>query len=215
MKTPGSRPCVSACATPSVSSSTRKSAGTGAPSPRLGQAATACCRRRTRPLTSSSISRISSESFREGTGDLKAFRADSRYEFDEDSWFKAVRFGVRHSEREQLNKEIGGNWGAIAPAWSGGYGMLSQTNTPAYELVDFKNFFRGGVVQGANTQFPYIRSDLLMNYSAMRNYLLNEPDFGTNHPWAPRGNLDGTGAYRPEDISDITEETSNAYVRFD
>ena len=158
---------------------------------------------------------FASDSFREGTGDLKAFRADSRYEFDEDSWFKAVRFGVRYSEREQLNKEIGGNWGGISPAWAGGYGVFSEMNTPAYELIDFRNFFRGGVVQGANTKFPYIRGDLLMNYSAMRKYMLNEPDIGTNHPWAPRGNLDGTGAYRPEDISDITEETQNAYVRFD
>lgn len=158
---------------------------------------------------------FASDSFREGTGDLKAFRADSRYEFDEDSWFKAVRFGVRYSEREQLNKEIGGNWGGISPAWAGGYGVFSEMNSPAYEIIDFKNFFRGGVVQGENTKFPYIRGDLLMNYSAMRQYLLNEPDIGTNHPWAPRGNLDGTGAYRPEDISDITEETQNAYVRFD
>jgi iron complex outermembrane recepter protein len=158
---------------------------------------------------------FASDSFREGTGELKAFRFDTRYEFGEDSWFKAVRFGVRYSEREQLNKEIGGNWGGISPAWAGGYGVFSQMNEPAYELIDFKNFFRGGVVQGANTKFPYIRGDLLMNYSAMRQYLLNEPDIGTNHPWNPRGNLDGTGAYRPEDISDITEETQNAYVRFD
>jgi iron complex outermembrane receptor protein len=157
----------------------------------------------------------SSDGFREGTGELKAFRADSRYEFGEDSWFKAVRFGVRHSEREQLNKEIGQNWGGISPAWAGGYGVLSEMDTPAYELVDFSNFFRGGVVQGSNTRFPYIRRDLLMNYTAMRNYILNEPDLGTNHPWTPRGNLDGTGNYRPEDISDITEETQNAYIRFD
>ncbi len=158
---------------------------------------------------------FASDSFREGTGELKAFRADSRYDIGEDTWFKAVRFGVRYSEREQLNKEIGGNWGGISPAWAGGYGVFSEMNTPAYELIDFKNFFRGGVVQGSNTRFPYIRSDLLMNYTAMRNYLINEPDIGTNHPWAPRGNLDGTGAYRPEDISDITEETQSAYVRFD
>jgi TonB-dependent receptor len=160
---------------------------------------------------------FASDSFRDGTGDLQAFRADSRYEFDEDNWFKAVRFGVRYSEREQLNKEIGGNWGAISPAWhnGAGYGVFSEMDTPAYELIDFKNFFRGGVVKGANTVFPYIRSDLLMDYSAMRQYLLNEPDIGTNHQWAPRGNLDGTGAYRPEDISDITEETQSAYVRFD
>jgi TonB-dependent receptor len=158
---------------------------------------------------------FASDSFREGTGELKAFRADSRYEFEEDNWFKAVRFGLRYSEREQLNKEIGGNWGGISPAWAGGYGVFSEMNSPAYEIIDFKNFFRGGVVQGSNTKFPYIRSDLLMNYSAMRQFLINEPDIGTNHPWAPRGNLDGTGAYRPEDISDITEETESAYVRFD
>ena len=157
----------------------------------------------------------SSDSFREGTGDLHAFRADSRYEFGEDNWFKAVRFGVRFSEREQINKEIGGNWGGISPAWAGGYGVLSEMSTPAYEIIDFRNFFRGGVVQGSNTKFPYIRSDLLMNYGAMRNYIDNEPDLAGNHPWNPRGNLDGTGAYRPEDISNIVEETRNAYIRFD
>jgi TonB-dependent receptor len=156
-----------------------------------------------------------SDSFREGTGELKAFRADSRYEFGEDSWFKAVRFGVRYSEREQLNKEIGGNWGGISPAWAGGYGVFSEMNSPAYELIDFSNFFRGGVVQGSNKSFPFIRGDLLMNYGAMRNFIDNEPDLAGNHPWNPRGNLNGTGAYRPEDISDITEETQNAYVRFD
>ena len=98
-------------------------------------------------------------------------RRFASYEFGEDSWFKAVRFGVRYSEREQTNKEIGLNWGGIAPAWAGGYGVFSQMDTPAHELVDFSNFFRGGVVQGANNKFPYIRSDLLMNYGAIRNYI--------------------------------------------
>lgn len=158
---------------------------------------------------------FAADSFREGTGDLKAFRTDLKYEFDEEAWFKAVRFGARYSEREQTNKEIGLNWGGISPAWAGGAGVLSQFNSPAHESVDFSNFFRGGVVQGSNTSFPYIRSDLLLNYGAMREFILNEPDLGTNHPWQPRGNLDGTGNYRPEDISDITEETTNFYVRFD
>jgi iron complex outermembrane recepter protein len=161
---------------------------------------------------------FAADSFREGTGDLRAFRADSTYEFGDDSWFKAVRFGTRYSEREQTNKEIGLNWGSIAPAWDGGRGgagVFSGFDTPAHESVDFSNFFRGGVVQGTNTNFPYIRRDLLMNYTAFRNYILNEPDLGTEHGWQPRGNLDGTGNYRPEDISDITEETTSAYMRFD
>lgn len=159
---------------------------------------------------------FAADSFREGTGDLRAFRADTRYEFEGDSWFEAVQFGVRHSERDQTNKEIGLNWGAISPAWGdGGGGVFSGFDTPAHEAVDFSNFFRGGVIQGTNTHFPFIRSDLLMNYSAFRNYIVNEPDLGTRHGWQPRGNLDGTANYRPEDISDINERTSNVYVRLD
>ena len=37
-----------------------------------------------------------------------------------------------------------------------------------------------------------VNEDLLTNYSAFRQYLLNEPQIGTNHPWAPRGTDDGT-----------------------
>ena len=155
------------------------------------------------------------DSFREGTGELKAFRSDLKYNIEGDDWFKAIRFGVRYSERDQVNKEIGLNWGGIAPAWAGGAAMMSQLASPASELVDFKDFFRGGVVQGSEHMFPFIRRDLLLNYTALRNYITNEPTIGTNHPWAPRGKLDGTGDYHPEDISDITESTSNAYLRFD
>jgi iron complex outermembrane recepter protein len=158
---------------------------------------------------------FAADSFQEGTGDLYALRADTTYDFEGDTWFKAVRFGARHSEREQTNKEIGLNWGGISPAWAGGAGVFSQFETPAHESIDFSNFFRGGVVQGGNTHFPYIRRDLLMNYPAFRQYLLNEPSLGTNHPWQPRGNLDGTANYFPQDISDITEQTSSGYVRLD
>jgi iron complex outermembrane receptor protein len=162
-----------------------------------------------------SVWQYAADSFREGTGELQAFRLDSKFDFEGDSWFKAVRFGVRFSEREQTNKEIGLNWGGIAPVWAGGAGVLGQFDTPVHEMVDFSNFFRGGVVQGANTQFPYIRRDLLLNYGALREYIDNEPDLAGNHPWTPRGNLDGTGIYRPEDISDITEETQSAFLRLD
>jgi iron complex outermembrane receptor protein len=158
---------------------------------------------------------FAADSFREGTGELKAFRLDTQYDFEGDTWFKAVRFGTRYSEREQVNKEIGLNWGGIAPAWAGGAGVFSQFDKPAHEAVDFSNFFRGGVIQGSNTKFPFIRSDLLLNYTAFRNFIDNEPDLAGNHPWQPRGNLDGTGNYRPEDTSDIVEATTNAYVRFD
>ena len=160
-----------------------------------------------------------------GTGDLYAVRADLTYDLEGGdglaSWFKAVKFGGRYSERSQANSEMGLNWGAIAPAWAGGHGIVGTFQDPAgaVEAVDFSNFFRGGVVQGDNTDFLFVNQDLLTNYSAFRQYILNEPQLGTNHPWAPRGTDDGSAFgspnFLPQDTSDITEATQNAYMRVD
>lgn len=160
-----------------------------------------------------------------GTGDLYALRGDFTYDLEGGdgmaSWFKAVKFGARYSERSQQNSEMGLNWGAIAPAWAGGYGIVGTFQNPsgAVEPVNFSDFFRGGVVQGDNNRFLFVRDELLTNYSAFRQYILNEPQLGTNHPWAPRGTDDGSAFgspnFRPEDTSDITETTKNAYIRFD
>jgi TonB-dependent receptor len=113
------------------------------------------------------------------------------------------------------------NWGAIAPAWAGGYGIVGTFQDPdgAAEAVDFSDFFRGGVVQGSETNFLFVNQNLLQDYTAFRNYILSEPQLGTNHPWVPRGEADGTAfgspIFRPEDTSDITETTKNAYIRLD
>jgi iron complex outermembrane receptor protein len=160
-----------------------------------------------------------------GTGDLYALRGDIKYDLDGGdgaaSWFKAVRFGARYSERSQMNSEMGLNWGGIAPAWAGGYGIVGTFQNPgaAVEAVDFSDFFRGGTVLGDNSEFLFVNEDLLTNYSAFRQYILSEPQLGTNHPWAPRGTDDGTAFgspnFNPQDTSDITEKTQNAYIRFD
>ena len=160
-----------------------------------------------------------------GTGDLYALRGDLKYDLDGGdgaaSWFKAVRFGARYSERSQANSEMGLNWGAIAPAWAGGYGIVGTFQDPAsaVEAVDFSDFFRGGTVLGSNSEFLFVNQDLLTNYSAFRQYILGEPQLGTNHPWAPRGTDDGTAFgspnFNPQDTSDITEKTKNAYIRLD
>ncbi|QIK78050.1 TonB-dependent receptor [Sphingomonas piscis] len=160
-----------------------------------------------------------------GTGKLYAVRGDVNYDLSggdgATSWFKDVKFGARYARRSQRNAEMGLNWGAIAPAWAGGYGIVGTFQNPeqAAEGIDFSNFFRGGVVQGDNTVFPFVNEDLLTNYSAFRQFLLNEPQIGTNHLWVPRGSDDGSrfGSpnFNPQDISDITEKTKNLYARFD
>lgn len=169
---------------------------------------------------------FAADRFQEGDGDLYALRADGNYDLSDSgdgliSWFDAVKFGARYSERSQVNAEMGLNWGGIAPPWAGGYGVAGTFQDPArgFQSVDFSNFFRGGVVQGSNQNFVFVHENLLTDYSAFRNYLRNEPQIGTNHPWAPRGEADGSAwgspNFRPEDISDITEKTKNAYLRID
>lgn len=158
------------------------------------------------------------EGHRDGDGELTAVRADGQYDFEGDSWFKSVKFGVRYSERSQTNKEMDVNWGSIAPAWEGTkLGIFSSQATPAYDKVDFANFYRGGVVQGPNTEFLVIRSDLLLDPVAMRNYVYNEPTFvnadgSRKSGWRTQLGADGKPNYDPARISDIVETTTNAYL---
>lgn len=158
------------------------------------------------------------EGHRDGDGELTAVRADVQYDFEADSWFKSVKFGVRHSERSQTNKEMDVNWGSIAPAWEGtGLGVFSSQKTPAYDQKDFSDFYRGGVLQGPNTQFLVIRSDLLLDPVAMRNYVYNEPTFvnadgSRKSGWRTQLGADGKPNYDPARVSDIVETTNNAYL---
>lgn len=170
---------------------------------------------------------FASDTFRVGKGDLYALRADFGYDLsggDEfASWFDAIKFGARYSEREQINQEMGQNWGSVAPAWDGrgGFAIAGTFQDPAsgFQAIDFSNFFRGGVVQGSNDSFVFVHEDLLTDYSAFLDYVRGEPQLGTNMGWTPRGEADGTRfgrpIFRPEDTSDITEKTTNAYVRVD
>ncbi|MBO9624391.1 MAG: TonB-dependent receptor [Sphingomonas sp.] len=167
-----------------------------------------------------------SDGFQLGTGELYALRADLAYDLSGGdglaSWFHGVKFGVRYSERSQVNSERMGNWGSIAPAWDGrgGLGIVGTFQDPsAFEAVNFSDFFRGGVVQGANNSFVFMKDDYLSDYSKFIDYLHNEPQLGTNYGWTPHGTADGTQwgspIFLPENTSDITEKTKNAYVRVD
>ncbi|MGN7158777.1 TonB-dependent receptor [Sphingomonas sp. SAFR-052] len=166
------------------------------------------------------------DQFQNGDGDLYALRGDVSYDVSGGdglaSWFDSVKFGARFAERSQVNSEMALNWGAIAPAWAGGYGIAGTFQNPSkgFEAVEFKDFFRGdGVIPGSNTAFVFVNSDILNDYSAYRKYIASEPQLATLGSWVPRGIDNGTrfgqGVYRPEDTSDITERTKNAYVRVD
>ncbi|MEC7824180.1 TonB-dependent receptor [Marisediminitalea aggregata] len=164
-----------------------------------------------------------SDGFQDGEGELTAVRADATYQFEGDSWFESVKFGARYSEREQVNRDAGMNWQAASQAWNGGMAMYNNFDTVAHEVVDMSNFYRGGVLGGDNTSFVFVDSNLLRNPHQFFDFYQNEPDLA-NGAWNPysangieRRTQDGkyTPIYEPNQISDITEETLNLYVRLD
>lgn len=171
---------------------------------------------------------FAADQFQVGTGELKAFRGDLAYDVSGGeglaSWFDSVKFGARYSERSQVNQEMALNWGSIAPAWDGrgGFAVAGTFQNPSqgFEAVSFNDFFRGGVVKGANNAFVFVNHDLLSSYANFRNYLNTEPQLANNnYGWVPRGTSDGSRfgnpIFRPEDTSNIAEKTRNAYVRVD
>ncbi|NNU15470.1 TonB-dependent receptor [Parvularcula sp. ZS-1/3] len=164
---------------------------------------------------------FAADEFQENDGELFAWRGDATYEFDNDSWFESVKFGVRRAERKQNNRQAGLNWAGIAPPWAGGYlpfGNITAVDN-ASEFVDFSNFQRGGVFQGENTGVVFPSAELLNNYDDFVAFVDNEPLINTPGTFAPDWNpLRRNGvtdfAGRGADGS-VTEETTNAYVRFD
>lgn len=177
------------------------------------------------------------DEFQVNDGSANAFRADVHYEFEEDSWFDAVQFGGRISTREQTNRQAGLNWGGISPPWTAsdsfgnGYLPLSQTNIGS-ELVDFSNFFGGGIVSGANSRVLFTSRDFLENYQQSIETLFSDPNVfrardggGFTNPitgaagdytgdWNP---LRPNGEFRDDALtaSSVTEKVTALYARLD
>jgi TonB-dependent receptor len=145
-----------------------------------------------------------------GTGDLYAVRADLAYDFADNDWFKTLKFGVRFSERSQVNDSSAQNWAGVTPPWGGAALLSSFTDRPGLiEVQDYSNFFRGGVVQGDNTGFVYIGRDYLLDSEKMADLFATDPLLAGSG-WVPNG-----PRYPADRRSDITETTQNAYVQVD
>lgn len=165
------------------------------------------------------------DEFRDNEGDMFAVRGDVEYEFDNDGWFDAIKFGARFAEREQTNRQAGLNWAAVAPPWAGGgYLPFSEANSQTAEIVDFSDFFRGGVVRGPNTQVVFADRGLLQDYDGFVAALAGDPNipsridadglsvYGDWKPLSQNGVVDYAGR---GSSGTVTEKTQNLYARFD
>ena len=172
---------------------------------------------------------FAADELNDNDGELWAVRGDVEYEFDNDGWFDAVKFGVRTSQRDQTNRQSTLNWRGVAAPWEGcclGYLPLDQlNNSNLYETVGFDDFFRGGVVNGENSNFLFVNREFLSNYDGFVEALAGEDlivqttlENGRRQffEWEPlRQNGETDFFLRAGGISTIEEETNNAYARFD
>jgi len=162
------------------------------------------------------------DQFRDGDGESTAFKVDATYVFDDSDWFEAVKFGARRAEREQLFQQAELNWQSVSQAWNGGIARYNAFDTVAHEVYDFKDFQRGGVVQGDNTALVFANSEFLRNPDAFYNFLATEPDLnieGAGIDYSPftnnRRDANFNEQYSDGQTADVSEDITNFYVRLD
>ncbi|ESQ89416.1 TonB-denpendent receptor [Asticcacaulis sp. AC460] len=163
-----------------------------------------------------------SQGHQRGTGELTAFRADVQYDFEDNNWFKSVKFGVRTSERSQVNKQADLNWGGIGPRWGNvGLGTLGAMDKKLYQEVDFADFYRdSGVLmsdQGGQTKFLVISDELLLNPEAMLRFMqsdsrLSNADGSLKTNWLSPLDSNYQPVFNDNNVSRITEKTDNVYL---
>jgi TonB-dependent receptor len=159
------------------------------------------------------------DQFRDGEGELIAVKTDVTYFLEDNDWFESVKFGARYSEREQINKVKEDNWTGLNTPWDGGLSPMNAQEGAYYDVVDFSDFFRGGVVKGQDTSFVFFGEDYIRNQASFFDLLKSEPDYApvqydplTNRDGSERRTADYQEVYKPNDISDVVEETINLYA---
>ncbi|PPU41591.1 TonB-dependent receptor [Xanthomonas arboricola] len=135
-------------------------------------------------------------------------RVDLEYTFDDSSWLRFARFGMRATDRNQINKNSGYNWGVISDNWaaipgtSNGLATMSEFMTDQSSLFTFSDFFRGGVNVPTTLVVP--NSSLVNNYGSA-SQMIQQIVALRGYGWAP-------DTYQPQDTNRQFERTQAAYA---
>lgn len=154
-------------------------------------------------------------------GEEYALRADVEYEFDDTSFLRAARAGVRYADRDQtVRSNDYNNWGFLSEVWAGN-GPISYAQIPAEQsqVFGFDNFFRGSANQPPATRF--VNPEIVQNHEAFTELLRTVARLGGGSytPIEDRTNPNGgdliKGYFLPNEVYKNTEQTKAAYVRLD
>lgn len=120
-----------------------------------------------------------------------AQRADAEYRFDDDSFLKSFRFGIRATQKDAITRQTGYNWALLSeqfwgatgnPVYLDGQGNPPNSGLPSQsELFAYDNFFRGNVNMPAAGWFP--SASLVSNNQHAYSYLRSTLSAGWG--WSP------------------------------
>ncbi|WP_434989990.1 TonB-dependent receptor [Xanthomonas melonis] len=136
-------------------------------------------------------------------------RVDLEYTFQDSDWLRFARFGMRSTDRNQINKNSGYNWGVLSDNWAAvpgtpnGLATMSQFLPNESSQFAFSNFFRGKVAVPSNLYFP--NGGLATNYARASQLLSQQIVALRGSGWAP-------DMYRPQDTNNQFERTQAAYM---
>lgn len=154
-----------------------------------------------------------------------SYKADAEYSFDDDSFLKSFRLGLRGTQRDATTRQTGYNWALLSEQYWGATGhpvYLNQTGFDAAhqnaglpsqsEYFSYRNFFRGSVQSGGSWWFPskgLVSNGIQNAYS----YLKNTESGGWG--WVPLSDDYSLAAPAADNVSgginDQTERTRAAY----
>jgi TonB-dependent receptor len=134
----------------------------------------------------------------------RAGRIDLEYSFD-NGWLNYVRFGVRATNRDEVNKSSGYNWGVITDNWAtidspSGLATLDNYLPNESTPYSYSNFFRGKVQVPSPMYFPAETLSRDFNYAYQQLHSVGVP-WG----WSP-------DSFKPQDVNTQSEKTKSAYA---
>jgi TonB-dependent receptor len=168
--------------------------------------------------------RAAMDHFEESQGEEYALRADLAYNFDEDSFIRRIKGGVRYADRDQEVRYTTYNWGALSEVWSGTAVSLARFGGDQTEFFTFDNFFRGktpGPIGGY-----YYTGDLINDYDQAASLFNTINDIwrtpaaqggggaGATNRWvrAQDRPLASLSHYLPSEIQQLRQKDYNAYM---
>ena len=168
--------------------------------------------------------RAAMDHFEESQGEEYALRADLAYNFDDESFIRRVKGGLRYADRDQEVRYTTYNWGALSEVWSGRPASLAMVGADQAEFFDFPDFFRGqtpGPIGGY-----FYNGDLIKDYDQAASFFNHVNDVwhapeaeggggaGAANRWvrAQDRPLTDQSHYLPSEIQQVHQKDFNGYL---